>query len=188
MTNSLPNLNPSVGNVSSGMGGFSGILGGIGGIGDILGGLFGSTTKTSTSGNYSQTPTYDPATEGLRQQLISAQEANLGKDTDLSGYTSQGLQTINQGYDAANKALQQTLASRGLTYSPMAANSTAALGTQRIGAGINFQNQIPLLQQQLYQQKLASALQTFAANPYSVSGQQSQNSTQSGGGILSGLF
>ena len=157
-----------------------GILSPIGAGLDILGGLFGSSTTTG----YGQTPKYDPTTEGLRQQLIQAQQANLNKDIDLSGYQSQGLQTINQGYDAANKALQQTLASRGLTYSPVAGSSTAALGTQRIGAGINFQNQIPLLQQQLYQQKLASALQTFAAQPYSVSGQQSQ----SGGGLLSGLF
>jgi hypothetical protein len=147
---------------------------------DILGGLFGSTTNST----YGQTPTYDPTTEGLRQQLIKAQQANLSTDTDLSGYTSQGLQTINQGYDAASKALQQTLASRGLTYSPISGSSTAALGTQRIGAGIQFQNQIPLLRQQLYQQKLASALQTFAAQPYSVSGQQ----TQSGGGLLSGVL
>lgn len=165
-------------------GGISGVLSPIGAIGDILGGLFGSSTKTSNQ--YSQTPTYDPATEGLRQQLIQAQQNNLNKDVDLSGYTSSGLSTINQGYDAANKALQQTLASRGLTYSPIAGSSTAALGTQRIGAGINFQNQIPLLAQQIYQQKLASALQTFAANPYSVSG--TQNQTQSGGGLLSGLF
>lgn len=166
------------------MGGFASVVGGIGGIGDILGGLFGSTTRTST--NYNQTPTYDPATEGLRQQLIQAQQSNLGKDIDLSGYQSQGLQTINQGYDAANKALQQTLSARGLTYSPMAGSASAALGTQRIGAGIQFQNQIPLLAQQLYQQKLQSALQTFASMPYSVTGQQKQ--TASGGGLLSGIF
>lgn len=179
-----------------GMGGLAGVLGGIGGITDILGSLFGSSQTTNTSGTtssqYGQTPTYDPAAESLRQALISGQISNLGKDVDLSGYTSSGLQTINQGYDAANKALQQTLASRGLTYSPVAGSSTAALGTQRIGAGINFQNQIPLLAQQLYQQKLQGALQTFASMPYSVSGQQNQQtqgkSTQSGGGLLSGLF
>lgn len=168
-------------------GALSGIAKGLSPIGaglDILGGLFGSSTTMNT--NYNQTPTYDPATEGLRQQLISAQQANLSKDTDLSGYQSQALQTNNAGYGAANQALQQTLASRGLTYSPMAGSATAALGTQRIGAGINIQNQIPLLQQQMYQQKLQSALQTFAANPYSVSGKQ--NSTQSGGGLLSGLM
>lgn len=182
--NSLPNLNPSVGAPMSSGTGFAGILGGIGGVGDILGSLFGSTTRTST--NYNQTPTYDPAAEGLRQQLIQAQQANLGKDIDLSGYQSQGLQTINQGYDAANKALQQTLSARGLTYSPMAGSASAALGTQRIGAGIQFQNQIPLLAQQLYQQKLQSALQTFASMPYSVTGQQKQ--TASGGGLLSGLI
>lgn len=193
--NSLPNLNPSGAPMSSNSGLMS-VLNPIGGIADILGGLFGSSTTTNTKGssntNYSQTPTYDPAAESLRQQLINSQIGNLNKDTDLSGYTSQGLQTINQGYDAANNALQQTLAARGLSYSPLAGASTAALGTQRIGAGINFQNQVPLLQQQLLQQKLASALQTFASMPYSVSGQQNQTSqsqsTQSGGGLLSGLF
>lgn len=200
--------------------GLSGILGPIGGISDILGGLFGSTTKTSTSGSssgttsgtssgtggltYGQTPTYDPEAEKLRQGLISGVLNNLGSDTNLSGYTSQGLGTINQGYDAANKALQQTLASRGLSYSPMAGSSTAQLGTQRIGAGIQFQNQIPMLQQQLLQSKLAQALQAFTAMPYSVTGQQqtqqnqqfnqnqnqqfNQNQKQSGGGLLSGLF
>lgn len=177
--NSLPNLNPSVGAPMSSPN-LSSVLSPVGAIGDILGGLFGS----STTSKYSQTPTYDPATESLRQNLISSQMANLNKDVDLSGYQSQALQTNNAGYDAANKALQQTLAARGLTYSPVAGAATANLGTQRIGAGINIQNQIPLLAQQLYQQKLQSALQTFASMPYSVSGQQKQ----SGGGLLSGLF
>lgn len=172
--------------------GLMGALGPIGAVGGILTGIFGTGSSTSGSQKtqYGQTPTYDPTAENLRQTIINASIGNLSKDPNLAGYQSQGLETINQGYDSAQKALQQTLAARGLSYSPIAASSTAALDTSRIGAGIQFQNQLPLLQQQLFQQRLAQALQTFAAQPYSISGfqnQQYQQKSQSGG-LLSGLF
>lgn len=191
-----------------------GALAGIGALGSGIAGGMGGTTKTSgsssTSGTSSGTntfntaPVFDQQTEGLRQQLISSVLGNLNKDTDLSGYLSGALQTNNQGYDAAKTAMDQTMAARGLTYSPMAAGADNTLNTQRVGAGIQIQNQMPLLQQQLYQQKLQQALQTFAAMPYGQSGtgtqnnnfnqnstmNQTQTTTPSGGifgGIMSGL-
>lgn len=158
------------------------------------------TTSTNAQGNFNSAPVFDPQTDALRQQIIKSLMGNLNEDVDLKGYESQGLQTINQGSEAAKTALQQTLASRGLTYSPMAGAATANLETQRIGQGVNFQNQLPLLKQQLYQQKLQQALQGFSAMPYGQSGQQSQSGSQNtntnsntvtkqpGSGLLSGIF
>lgn len=191
-----------------------GALAGIGALGSGIAGGMGGTTKTSGSnttdssstlnGTASSTPTFDPQTENLRQQLINSVLGNLNSDTDMSGYLSGALQTNNTGFDAAKTALNQTLASRGLTYSPVAGTATSNLDTQRIGSGINIQNQMPLLQQQMYQQKLQQALQTFASMPHGTTGttnqnqisnqnqtfNQTQTTTPSGGifgGIMSGL-
>lgn len=179
-----------------------------------LGGLFPKTTTTNTSSNTnstqdqsaqfqsggSTTPTFDPATDALRKQLISMQQANLSDDTDLSGYTAGGLQQINQGAAASKLALQQSLAARGLSYSGGPAETQLEVG--RFGQSANFMNSIPLLRQQMLQSKLQSALDTFKANPYGTTFQQSGTSgshatgssstqgtstTKSGGG-LGGLF
>lgn len=184
---------------------------GLGGLGaGIAGGMGGTTTTKGTNttngtssqnGTFNTTPVFDPATEGLRQQLIKSVLGNLGTDTDMSGYLSGALQTNNQGFDAAKTALGQTLAQRGLTYSPVSGAAMGNLDTQRIGAGIGIQNQIPLLQQQMYQQKLQQALQTFGAMPYGQSGTSSQNgatsqtqnvdmsqTTKPSGGIFGGIM
>lgn len=175
--------------------------------GSLLGGLFGGQPKTtnfsgSTSGVSGGTGTntfnYDPNQSALRNAILQSGTQQLtGAPADLSGIQSLMLQNTNAGFGDAEKVLRQTLAARGLTYSPMAAGAENQLQTQRVGAGINVMNQMPLLREQLYQQRLANALNAFRGVPIS------QTMTQSGynrgttqgtetqtnpGGMLGGLF
>lgn len=187
------------------------------GLGGAIGGLNpgGGTTTTSgtsntnanTNQNYNQsgssTPTYDASTDYLRKILNNQVLQNLQNPTDLTGYESSGAAGINSTGDAQKTSLNQNLASRGLTYSPVAATSNAAVD-QNTGNQINsLHNSIPLIQQQLYEQKLSDALGQFKANPFgtSTAGQgSSAGTTQSttdtnstskttpAGGILGGIL
>lgn len=191
-------------------------------VGNAIGGAsagFPTSTTTTGSGSSqgtfqqqgtsnmfgSSTPTFDPVADSLRKHLIDSSLTNLYSDTDLSGYKAQGLDTINRGTDANKAAIDATLASRGLSYSPMAA--TSEISNQLAGQGqkSQFVNNIPLLQQQIYQQKLAAALNVFRSNPYGTDVSQSGSTDSSGsqdqtynnqqkttsgggiGGILSGI-
>lgn len=151
------------------------------GTSNTTGTLTGTQSQTSSS-----TPTFDPITEALRQQLIQSAGQQLSSVPSANSLISSGIQNINQGTDASRSALQQTLAARGLTYSPLAGSATANLENQRIGAGVSYANQAPALQQQLYTNALSNALNTFRAMPFATTGtttgstnqSQSQNTTQ----------
>lgn len=138
----------------------------LGGASAALGSPTTNTTQkinqnTQTSGNQLQqgytTPNYDPATLALRNQLMTAYGNSIQGDTDLSGYQAAGQSQINQNADAQTQAISNGLAARGLSYSPIAAIAPAMSNQSRIAQQSQFQNSIPLLQQQLMQQKLAAA-------------------------------
>lgn len=196
-------------------GAYGGILGGLFGGSGAASGAFGgtSTTNSNQSGSgtnnqqYSQsgssTPTYDASTDFLRKTLNNTVLQNLQNSTDLSGYQSSGIEGINQNADAQKIGLNQSLAGRGLTYSPVAATSGAQVDANRGNQINSFNNTIPLIQQQLYEQKLADAQNQFKANPFGTSqtgqgssaGQQTQQSsgtsttkTTPAGGILGGIL
>ncbi len=188
-------------------------------VGSLMGGIFGGSTPAqqtqnfnssgTTTGsqygsqNFSSAPTLDSQQLGLRNNLIQAAMQQLtGALPDTNRIQSQMLQNTNTGYDAAQQALRQTLASRGLTYSPMAGSAESGLNTQRIGAGIGVMNQMPLLREQLLQQRLNNALNIFRSQPFGQSGtstsvgnttgttSQSGSSTgtqQNSGGLFGGL-
>lgn len=176
-----------------------------------LAGLFaGNATKNTsgtTSGTVSQSGTTSntitPNLSPLQQQLanlFTSQTANMANnDTNLEGYKSAGLQTINQSGNAASTALKNSLASRGLSFSPAAANAETQNTLNTINQGQQFLNQIPLLQRQLQQQNIQGEESAFGALPTGVtssgsnSGTQTTNASQNtnvstpGGGIA-GLF
>lgn len=112
---------------------------------------FNSSNNTSASTN----PVYDPATQALRDSLTS-KFTNL-TNPDLSGYAAQGINQINNNSDIRTKALQNSLAARGLSYSPVASIAPALSQSQRIGDIGQFQNNLPLIQQQLMLQNLNAA-------------------------------
>lgn len=154
-----------------------------------LAGLFGAKPKpivTNSSSNSTSTSTpniganqqslQDQFTQGITQQLNSA--------NDMSGYTGQGLQQINQTAGVADKMSKNILAARGLSNSPYAATLENQNNNSRLNQSSQFLNQIPLLQTQLRQQAIQQAIQGSQAIPFgsTVTGSQSGTSTQTGGG------
>lgn len=171
-------------------------------IGSLIGGISGGrpqvnrTNETVNSSNtFSQTPNLDPLQKQLRDALIGSSMGRLNSaEPDLGGIQSQMLQNVNTGYNSAQNVLRQTLAARGLSYSPSAAYAENNLQGERIGGGINVMNQMPMLREQLLRSRLMDALNVFRGLPFGTSGSQSGTQNISGtgqmvqpGGMLSGL-
>src|SRR5665213_244503 len=99
-----------------------------------LAGLFGGkpkTTTTNTTNNSTTTPNIGADQQNLENQYTQA----IGKQlagTDLTGYTGQGLQQINQNAGTADKMSQNILAARGLSNSPYAAALTNQNNNNRL--------------------------------------------------------
>jgi hypothetical protein len=122
------------------------------------------------SDQYNETPTMDPIQGAIRDYLLG-QFGNRVKDgTDLSGYAGQGLRQINQGGDARTRAIQNIMASRGLSFSPIAGKTLAAADSERIGQQVNFANTLPLLKRQMQGEDLAAFANFFRSLPTGKSG------------------
>lgn len=188
-------------------------IAGLGGLAGLLGNKPQKTTTTSQNAGATafqnsgyQYPVYDPATQELRDALTS-QFKNLSSP-DMAGYAAQGINNINQNSDIRTNALKNSLAARGLSYSPIASIAPAMSQNQRIGDISQFQNSLPLIQQQLMLQNLNAGagylkgLPIGSANTASGAGQSSEQGTstqigtgnQAAGGIaglattLAGLY
>jgi len=124
-----------------------------------------------------------PLQTGILGQALQGLQA-----PDLRGYTSSGLENINQNTRNQSNILKNTLAARGLTYSsPLASAEESNIAQQGGGQQTAFLNSIPLLRQQLLQQNLSGAVNAFRSMPY---GQQiaGTGSITQPGGILAGLL
>lgn len=147
----------------------------IGAAGSMLGGLFGNKQQAGPQLTSGQKTLRDQLTQGASNQL-----SNLPQD--ISGYFSNALYGNAANQMSQQNALQRTLASRGLTGSPLAASSL--MNMQMQGANQNQQmiNQMPLLRMQLLQNALASSGSAFRN---SLAGQmQTQTQNQGFGGAL----
>lgn len=158
----------------------------------------------STSG-FSQT---NPNLSPLQQQLAAMFTKGAGdlynQSTDLSGYTSGGLANINKSGDLANQLAQNSLASRGLSYSNIAPVVQNNNNLNRLNQGVQFQNQVPLVQRQLQEGALGDLMKAFQVLPtgtssvtggssnFNTTGNTTQNQTsnntqtQQGTNIVSG--
>ncbi len=116
-----------------------------------------STTDFNNTSTGSSAPVYDPANQQLRDTLIDYYRRSLDDDTDLSGYKANGLATISSAGRARTNMIKNSLASRGLSYSPVAALAPAQSESARISDSAQFINTIPMLAQQLKQQRLNDA-------------------------------
>lgn len=184
-------------------------LGLIGPLMSGLAGLFGGGTQqtTNTSGTSTQnqqynnsgstTPNLNPLQQQLAKMFSQGTMQNYMNGTNLSPYTTQGMQQIGQQGAMNQQTISNSLAARGLSYSPAAGNM---LGANLMNTG-NQQNQflqgIPLLQHQLQQGNLQQMMTAFGTQPYGVNttgqgtstGQTAYNGTQQvQGNPLGGLF
>ena len=137
----------------------------------------GSVTGSSTSSGFSS-PNLDPATMDFRNQLIQKYLASLSSDPNLSGYAATQTKNINQNADIQQQLLQNNLASRGLSYSPVAALAPAAGDQNRLNQISSFQGTLPLLAQQLADTHLSNAANFFHSIPYGTTTGSSQDTNQ----------
>ena len=177
------------------------LIGGlVGGIGSGLAGLFGGgkqqkvqtsgtiTNNSSGSFNSSTNPNLTPLQQSLITQFTQGASNLYNQSTNLQPYEASGMEQINQGSDAASKAMAANLASRGLTFSPAAGNAQTAATLARTGQQAQFANSIPLLGRQMQQQSLGQLMNAFQVIPTgttsagTTAGTTTQNSTQTQNG------
>lgn len=115
-----------------------------------------STSQTNQITGNTNTPNIDPTTQALLEQIKSGYASQLGTDTDLSGYAANQTEGINNQSQLQQKALSESLAARGIT-GPAAATAIANADAQRFSGITTLKNSIPLMAQQLQQQKLQAA-------------------------------
>lgn len=164
---------------------------------------FNNKTDQSQSGTTSgsTSPNFSPLQQQLMQMFTNGAINQYNQGTDLSGYKNQGIRDINSTGNAARKNLDNSIASRGLSFSPAAANADTSLEQGRIGNIQNFLQTIPLLQRQIQQQNIQGLQSAFGIIPTGTNSTGTSNvtgtSTSSGtgqqiqsspGGWLSGLF
>ena len=141
-------------------------------------GTFG--TSGQTTGFSTSNPNLSPLQQALINQFTSS-ASNLNRQAgDLSGYKAQGLSDINSTSNAASEALRNNLASRGLSFSPSAANAETQQRIGLAGQQSQFLNSIPLLQRQLQQQSLQQLMNAFQLIPYGTTSQTGGTTAQSG--------
>jgi hypothetical protein len=113
------------------------------------------------------TPNLSPEILSARQKVLDTYTNRLGNNEGyLTGYTGQGLRKINRAGDLQQEALQNTLAARGLSSSPVSAALSAKADSDRFAQSIDFQNTIPLLNRQLTTEDLTGLSGIVASAPY----------------------
>lgn len=163
-------------------------------------GTFNQGGTSSSTNTGSTTPNLTPLQQALIKQFSGGASNLFSQSQNLNPYAASGLEQINAGGDVANKVLQNSLAARGLSYSPAAANATTQNTLNTVNQGSQFLNQLPLLQRQLQQQSLGQLMQAFQVQPVgttttgtqqgttqqSGSTTQNQTQTQNGTNLVSG--
>lgn len=116
-----------------------------------------STTHGTSNIDQSTTPTYDPLQLKMRDFLMS-QFFNRQNPNSINNLVQQsigqGTNAINEGAQGSEQALSAALASRGLSYSPVAGQAIGQQQSNRIGQITQLQGQAPMMQDQLQQQRL----------------------------------
>lgn len=157
-----------------------------------------TTGQQTTQGTSVTNPNISPQLQALLNQIM-AQAGSL-QTPDLSGYQAQQTQQINQASNLQSQAVQNIMAARGLSTSPVAGTTQANIAAQRQSQLVNLQESLPMLLQQLQIQNLNAETNAAKAIPYgttttsdAIANQQSQTNTQQnytqqiGGGWLNGI-
>jgi len=135
----------------------------------------GSTTGTTAgTGTATTTPNLNPASQQLISQLTGAMGGLAAPS--LSGYVANQTANINSNSNAQSQAVNNIMASRGLSTSPVAATAQVGVGQNRINQINQVQAQAPIEQNQLNLQNLAAASQ-FASLLPNLSGSTTAQTT-----------
>lgn len=116
-------------------------------------------SQTSTgAANYSTSPTYDPLQLQMRDFLLKQfyDRAQGGGINDVVNATiNGGVNQINRAGNSNEMAVRNMLASRGLSYSPAAAQPLAQVNSDRLAQITQLRNTAPILQDQLQSGRLS---------------------------------
>jgi len=125
-----------------------------------------SDTRNVTDMNRLTMPEYDEQTLAMRNNLMQRYIGQLDDTQDyFGGYRNQGLNTINQGSDAANRAIENVLASRGLSGTSAGITSSIQNQLNRLNQQNTFLNEIPQLQDRRQREVLEAAGGFFSGLP-----------------------
>ena len=170
----------------------------ISGVSGLLTALFPDTTKTSgqtnssgtTSGTTSATSTPQMSTlQQMLSNMFGAQAMNASQNVPgvVQATKTAGEQAIGQTETAAQNNVSNTLAARGLAYSPYAGTAMAAPSIAAAGEQSSLLQSLPLLQSSLQNtdiQQLMSAM--GATGPVGTSATGKTTGTTSATGTTSG--
>lgn len=118
----------------------------------IIGGALANKSKQTS------TPTMDPKYAGLQDLLLQTMQSRLSAPSALpAGYVGAGVRNINASYDAAGKATENALTSRGLAGSPVAAHADLTRTLARAGDVGTFRSNAPLVEREMQNQDLGMA-------------------------------
>jgi hypothetical protein len=139
-----------------------------------------STSNQTIQGNqnlYGKTANtidYDTGSANLRNLLTNLYSQNLMQPYDVQGQINTGLQGNNAASAGRTLNLNQILAARGLSSSPVATN--ALVNEQGTRASLNAQtiNSAPQLMQQMFLQRMGAAGGFFNGLQQNTTGQTSQ--------------
>lgn len=120
---------------------------------------------TANSGVGTNVHNLTPLQQMLATQLGTGASNLANTATDMSGYTNNGLQGINDASGAQSIALKNILASRGLSYSPAAANAEVGNQQNRLNQQTSFLQGIPLLQRAQQERAQTGLVNAFSALP-----------------------
>lgn len=155
----------------------------------FLGGLFGNKGKQMQKGTSTTTPTLAPEFRGIQDVLIKNITDRLSRPSALpASYAAGQTSDINHTYDLANQGLANRLSAAGLSTSPIAGAGQRYLAGQRGSEIVRMKQQIPLINRQLQDQDLASALSLMnfgRGETTNSTGEISGGGSRLGGGISS---
>lgn len=155
----------------------------IGGAIGFLGGLIKSKSKQQQQS--STLPTLDPAYGPLQQMVLQHVMSRLQNPSGLpAGFESTGIAGINNTYDQAAQGVNNSLVTRGLSTSPVAANTDAVLGRGRAGDINSFRTNLPLIARQLQDADVSQAYDVLGLGRGSTTTGNATNTT--GGGAAGG--
>jgi hypothetical protein len=174
------------------------ILSGVSGLAGLFGGKKQQTTTNNSSASgtsSSQGTSYNNFDPSSLQNLLSNtfgydalnNFSNGSTDSLINSIKTQGLQGINQQQGIAQKLASNTLASRGLAYSPYAAGALQQPQTAALGQQTQLLNSLPILRQQLNTQNLSNLEQAYKTIPINTSSGSSTNTQQQQSGTSTGV-
>lgn len=138
-----------------------------------------SSAASSSQSLGTSTPNLSPQTQQFLDQLIK-RYSQQAQPVNMQGLEAGGIQGINRNADLQQQAVQNIMAARGLSTSPVSGTAAGSVDNQRFQAINQFQQSLPLMQNQMNLQNLNAAGGFFNQIPYGTTQTGAQSGTSSG--------